>query len=188
MARTAALIVVIGATLAAGPVAAQFGNPFNDSPPRPPADVPNGFPAQPPPVQYPSQQQYPAQQPYSPPQQYPAQQYPAQRQAAPTPAPVARGPSSIQAQPLAPPPGASSVPANTNRGGAAAAAPPQGAAPSPAPANPATPEQADTAPPATSPGQEDDTTVIETPTEKIENGRAVFAGLDKITGRTIKFD
>ena len=40
MARTAALIVVIGATLAAGPVAAQFGNPFNDLPPRPPADVP----------------------------------------------------------------------------------------------------------------------------------------------------
>ncbi|MFZ3226021.1 MAG: hypothetical protein WA230_11000, partial [Xanthobacteraceae bacterium] len=125
MARTAALIVVISATLAAGPVAAQFGNPFNDSPPRPPADVPNGFPAQPPPVQYPSQQQYPAQQQYSPPQQYPAQQYPAQqypaqRQAAPTPAPVARGPSSIQAQPLAPPPGASSVPANANRGSAPA--------------------------------------------------------------------
>ena len=101
---------------------------------------------------------------------------------------MARGPSSIQAQPLAPPPGASSAPANANRGSAPAAAPPQGAAPSPAPANPATPQQADTAPPATSPGQEDDTTVIETPTEKIENGRAVFAGLDKITGRTIKFD
>jgi hypothetical protein len=193
MARTAVLIVVIGATLAAGPVAAQFGNPFNDSPPRPPADVPNGFPAQPPPVQYPSQQQYPAQQQYSPPrqyppQQYPPQQYPAQRQAAPTQAPVARGPSSIQAQPLAPPPGASSVPANANRGSAPAAALPQGVAAPPAPANPATPQQADTAPPATSPGQEDDTTVIETPAEKIENGRAVFAGLDKITGRTIKFD
>jgi hypothetical protein len=189
MARTAALIVVIGATLAAGPVAAQFGNPFNDSPPRPPADVPNGFPAQPPPVQYPTQQQYPAQQQYPPPQQYPAQQYPAQRQAAPAPAPMARGPSSIQAQPLAPPPGASSAPANANRGSAPAAAPPHGAAPSPVPANPAAPQQADTAPPATtSPGQEDDTTVIETPTEKIENGRAVFAGLDKITGRTIKFD
>ena len=101
---------------------------------------------------------------------------------------MARAPSSIQAQPLAPPPGASSVPANANRGSAPAAALPQGAAPSPAPANPAAPQQADTAPPATSPGQEDDTTVIETPTEKIENGRAVFAGLDKITGRTIKFD
>jgi hypothetical protein len=30
--------------------------------------------------------------------------------------------------------------------------------------------------------------VTTTPTEKIENGRAVFAGLDKITGRTISFD
>jgi hypothetical protein len=30
--------------------------------------------------------------------------------------------------------------------------------------------------------------VTETPTQKIENGRAVFAGLDKITGRTISFD
>jgi hypothetical protein len=58
----------------------------------------------------------------------------------------------------------------------------------PAPANPAAPQQANTAPAVTSPGQEDDTTVIETPTEKIENGRAEFAGLDKITGRTIKFD
>ena len=72
MARIAALIVVIGATLAASPAAAQFGSIFSDSPPRPPADVPNGpFPAQPPPVQYPGQyqqQQYPA------PQQLPAQQ------------------------------------------------------------------------------------------------------------------
>jgi hypothetical protein len=30
--------------------------------------------------------------------------------------------------------------------------------------------------------------VTETPTQKIENARAVFAGLDKITGRTISFD
>lgn len=201
MARIAALIVVIGATLAASPVAAQFGNPFNDSPPRPPADVPNGgFPTQPPPVQYPGQyppQQYPAQQ-QAPPPQYPAQrypaqqnppqQYPAQRQSVPAQAPVARGPSSIQAQPLPPPPGASLAPANTGRGNAPAAALPQGATTSPAPGGPTAPQQADTAPPAASPGQEDDTTVIETPTEKIENGRAVFAGLDKITGRTIKFD
>ena len=34
----------------------------------------------------------------------------------------------------------------------------------------------------------DDTVVTETPTQKIENARAVFAGLDKITGRTIAFD
>jgi len=199
MVRIAALIVVIGATLAAGPVAAQSGDIFSDSPPRPPADVPNGpFPPQPPPVQYPGQypsqqqypapQQYPAQQQYPAPQQRPAQQQaPAQRQYPAAQNPVARGPYSIQAQPLPPPPGASLAPAPANRSNAPSSAPPQGAA-LPAPANPAAPAQADTSQPAVSPGQEDDTTVVETPTEKIENGRAVFAGLDKITGRTIKFD
>jgi len=183
MVRIAALMVVIGATLAAGPVQAQFGGDFNDSPPRPPADVPNGpFPPQPPPVGYPGQ--------YPPQQQYPSQQqYPApQPQSRPLQSPVARAPSGIQAQPLPPPPGAPLAPASASRGGAAAPVPPQGGVTSPAPANPAVPQQADTSPPATSPGQEDDTTVVETPTEKIENGRAVFAGLDKITGRTIKFD
>ena len=186
MVRIAALIVVIGAMLAASPAAAQFGNDFSDSPPRPPADVPNGpFPPQPPPVQYPgqypAQRQYPAQQQYPPPPQYPAQ-----RQAPPAQTPVARGPSGIQAQPLPPPPGAALAPAGANRGNAPA--PAQGAATAPAPANPAAPQQSDTSAAPSSPGQEDDTTVIETPTEKIENGRAVFAGLDKITGRTIKFD
>ena len=101
---------------------------------------------------------------------------------------MARGPSGIQAQPLPPPPGATLAPANANRGNAPAAAQPQGAAVSPAPANSATPQQSDTSPGPSSPGQEDDTTVVDTPSEKIENGRAVFAGLDKITGRTIKFD
>lgn len=33
-----------------------------------------------------------------------------------------------------------------------------------------------------------DDTVVEPPTEHIENSRAVFAGLDKITGRTFAFD
>ncbi|MGA8953009.1 MAG: DUF2155 domain-containing protein, partial [Xanthobacteraceae bacterium] len=80
-----------------------------------------------------------------------------------------------------------SAPANANRSAAPVATPPQGAAALPAPANTA-PQPSDNAAAPTSPGQEDDTTVIETPTEKIENSRAVFAGLDKITGRTIKFD
>jgi len=190
MLRLAAFIVLIGATLAAGPVEAQFGNNY-DSPPRPPADIPNaGFPPQPPPVNYPGQ--YPAQQQY-PPQQSPAPSYPPQQPAArqprgPAPSPVARAPSGIQAQPLPPPPGASAAPATANRGSQPAAAAPAGAPGAPAPANPSAPQQADTAPAITSPGQEDDTTVVETPTEKIENGRAEFAGLDKITGRTIKFD
>jgi hypothetical protein len=82
---------------------------------------------------------------------------------------VTRPPTGIQAQPLPPPPGASQ-------------APPPAARNTPAPANPPPPQPADTSP------QPDDTVVTETPTQKIENGRAIFAGLDKITGRTISFD
>jgi hypothetical protein len=161
MARIAALLVVIGATLAAGPVAAQFGGTFGDSPPRPPADVPGGpFPPQPPPVQYPGQS--PAQ------QQYPTQQSPRPQQNLP-PQSATRGATGIQSQPLPPPAGASVAPAPQNRA-------------APAPAVPAPPQPADTAP------RPDDTVVTETPTQKIENARAVFAGLDKITGRTISFD
>jgi hypothetical protein len=165
MIRVAAFLVVIGATLAAPAAHAQSGGyMFNDAPPRPPADVPNSpFPAQPPPVQYPGQN--------------PAQQYPAQQQYQPAP-------SDIQAQPLPPPPGASLAPMPpTNQGTAPPPLPPQGApAPMPVLAHPPPPQPADTSP------QPDDTVVTETPTEKIDNGRAVFAGLDKITGRTISFD
>jgi hypothetical protein len=161
MARIAALLVVIGATLAAGPVAAQFGGTFGDSPPRPPADVPSGpFPPQPPPVQYPGQ--YPP-----PPQQYPAQQSRPQPNAPPQG--ITRAPTGIQSQPLAPPAGASAAPAPQDRAAAT-------------PANPPAPQPADTS------ARPDDTVVTETPTQKIENARAVFAGLDKITGRTIAFD
>jgi hypothetical protein len=164
MARIAALSVVIGATLAAGPVAAQFGGTFGDSPPRPPADVPGGpFPPQPPPVQYPGQN--PAQ------QQFPGQQNPRSQQNPPPPS-ATRGPAGIQSQPLPPPAGASLAPAPQNR-----AAP---AAPTPAAPVPQQPADASTRP--------EDTVVTETPTQKIENARAVFAGLDKITGRTISFD
>jgi hypothetical protein len=71
----------------------------------------------------------------------------------------------------------------TNQGTATPPLPPQGAPqPMPALAHPPPPQPADTSP------QPDDTVVTETPTEKIDNGRAVFAGLDKITGRTISFD
>src|SRR5580693_5309896 len=90
MLRIAALVLVIGASLAAGPAAAQFGNIFgNQPPPRPPGDVPNGgFPSQPPaPDQYPAQQQYP-----------------------PPPPSAGPPPSGIQAQPLPPPPGAAAAP------------------------------------------------------------------------------
>jgi hypothetical protein len=166
MVRIAALLVVIGATFASGQAAAQFGNVFGPTPPRPPADVPNGpFPPQPPPVQYPGQNA-------------PQQQYSA------PPNSAARVPSGIQAQPLPPPPGASITPAGPPGQRNAAPPPPQGARNVPAPTSPPPPppQPADASP------QQDDTVVTETPTQKIENGRAVFAGLDKITGRTIAFD
>ena len=182
MARITALVVLIGGIVAAGSAAAQFGGGYGNSPPRPPADVPSGpFPPQPPPVQYPGQnpalQQYPGQNP--PPQQYPPPQPYSPAQTA------TRSPNGIQALPLPPPPGASLAPPAQNL---------QGARALPGPANSSPQEQqppqpADAvSPPLQQQQQREDTVVTETPTQKIENGRAVFAGLDKITGRTIVFD
>lgn len=170
MLRIVALLAVLGGTLAAEPTVAQ--GIFGDSPPRPPADIPNGtFPPQPPPVQFPAQ---------SSPSTYPAE----------------NAPGNIQSQPLPPPPGAVAappVPPAPPPVAGPTAAPDQGIAPpSPSPtqrsrmipqlAHPPPPQPADTSP------QPDDTVVTETPTQKIENARAVFSGLDKITGRTISFD
>jgi hypothetical protein len=162
MLRIAAVLAVLAGALAARPADAQLGAIFGDSPPRPPADVPErAFPPQPPPVQYPG----------------PA--------SLPSPSPG----SSIQSQPLPPPPGASLAPAQAPSQAIApqnppAAQRPHTGAPPPAvqPANPPPPQPADTSP------QPDDTVVTEMPAQKIENSRAVFSGLDKITGRIISFD
>jgi hypothetical protein len=77
---------------------------------------------------------------------------------------------------LPPPPGGAPPP-----GGRATAAVPPGSAPGTGPA------PSDVQPPAPA-AQPDDTVVTEMPTAKIENTRAVFSGLDKITGRIISFD
>jgi hypothetical protein len=167
MVRITVVMIAIGVGLAAGPAEAQFGNTFDSPPPRPPGNVPSGpFPPQPPPVQYPGQ--YPSQ-----------QQYPPQQSSPP--------PSGIQRQPLPPPAGASNapsqrtVPVSPPPAAAARNTPP---AANPTPANaPAPPQPVDTSPPPP-----EDTVVTVTPTVKIENGRAVFSGLDKITGRIISFD
>ena len=184
MVRIAALVVLIGGTLAIGPAAAQFGNIFGEPPPRPPADVPDGpFPQQPPPTQYPGQAPAypgPPQEPYpEPPQQAypgpPQQAYPGPpRQAYPPPR------SSIQAEPLPPPPGSST-------------APPRPVLVRPAPQQPGVPERAATPesanPPApAAPAPPVDDTIVEAPTPHNDNRRAIFAGLDKITGRTFTFD
>src|SRR5581483_89723 len=95
---------------------------------------------------------------------------------APSPAPP---PSAIQTQPLAPPPGAALAPASAPPGATPGAVEPA-ALPPAAPGAPAQP--AEGSPPL------DDTVVTEVPTQKIDNARAVFSGLDKITGRIISFD
>jgi hypothetical protein len=157
MLRIVAIVLVIGASLGAGPAAAQFGGIFgNQPPPRPPGDVPNGGGPAPP-------DQYPGQQPYPPPP--------------PPPPSAGPPPSGIQAQPLPPPPG-----------GTAAPPPPQRARVGPPPANPQQPGNPPPPQPADTTPQSDDTVVTETPTQKIPNNRAVFSGLDKITGRIISFD
>ena len=107
---------------------------------------------------------------------------PANSNTQPPPASAGPPPSGIQAQPLPPPPGATAAPpAQRARVSPPPANPPQPANSQPS-ANPPPPQPADTAP------QSDDTVVTETPTQKIPNGRAVFSGLDKITGRIISFD
>jgi hypothetical protein len=183
MARIAAISVVFGALLgavpavimAASPAQAQFGNFGNDSPPRPPANVP-GFPSQPPPVGYPGQS-YPSQQP--------------QQQYAPPPQAARPPQSNIQARPLAPPPGATSAPQQANVPPRPLPGPPgpAGQVPGQVPGQPpANAPVANAPPPANTTPQSDDTVVTYTPTQKIENQRAVFSGLDKITGRIISFD
>jgi hypothetical protein len=168
MVRIAALLLLIGGAFVAVPAAAQFGNIFGDAPPRPPADIPGGsFPQQPPPVQYPGQA----------PRGYPGQPAPGYY---PPPSP----PGTVETQPLPSPPGASTAPSPSVQGpslrppgpsGRSAAAPPASNAPA------STPPPAAEAPPP-------DDTVVEAPTPHIDNGKAVFSGLDKITGRTTSFD
>ncbi|MGH6671586.1 MAG: DUF2155 domain-containing protein [Xanthobacteraceae bacterium] len=191
MIRIAALVLAIGGTLVAGPAMAQF-NLFGGGPPRPPADIPNGSfpqqPAAPPYPDYPGQTQpgYPNQTPSA----YPSQAQPAYPVSPPSSA-------AIESQPLPPPPGAAMAPVPR---------PPQPAYPQPPsqqqpllparravtivpPANaPAPPANAPSPPVAAAPAQPEVDTVVERPTAHIENRRAVFAGLDKITGRTFTFD
>ena len=107
-------------------------------------------------------------------------------------------PGAFKSQPLAPPPGTTVVPQNTQPG--IAVAPPQpGAAPGVANAPQARPIRCrdcrrDSASPRAAcrrrpaslqPGDE---VVSEPPATKITNKKASFSGLDKITGRIINFD
>ncbi len=174
------LLAMAALSMAAAPAHAQFGSIFrDDGPPRPPADVPSAPPS--------AQPMYPNQQPRN----FPRGDQPP---AAPLPAPMSLPPSSrpgagdIQSQPLAPPPGVPVAPA-----------PPPGQQPQQSngapvqtlpglppgirqPRGPVPQQPANTAP------QPGDEIVVEPPPQRITNPTAVFAGLDKITGRIISFD
>jgi hypothetical protein len=89
------------------------------------------------------------------------------------------GAGSIQTQPLGPPPGGILAP--EARRSPEPEAPPSGLPPGVRQPR-GTPEPANTGP------QPGDEVVVEPPAQKIANPQAVFAGLDKITGRIISFD
>jgi hypothetical protein len=185
MFRTIALTgfaALIAAMLAAAPPArAQLGNIFSDPAPRPPGNVPRG-----------QVQQQPQDDDEEVPELPQGRILPAPNR--PLPGQGAPPPGSVQSQPLAPPPGTTVIPQNAPSG--LAVAPPQpgqGVAVAPPPANPLPglppgQRQPKTVPGAAATLQPGDEVVSEPPASKIVNKKASFSGLDKITGRIIKFD
>jgi hypothetical protein len=159
--------LMLGAVLLCGsPAGAQFGGFGGDQPPRPPGAVP-GRPVQPQP-----QAQQPQAQPSAP--------FNQGTLLPPGPPP---GRSGVQSQDLPPPPGAALAPP----GPAPTALPRPGAPAQALPAGPGQPGQRPQGPnqPGAAPPED---VVTQPPTQKIVNPKAVFAGLDKITGRITAFD
>jgi hypothetical protein len=173
MSRTIALaglaaLFAAAAVPLASPAHAQIGNIFSESAPRPPGNIPRGQP-QPPPD---DEEEVP--------------ELPQGGRLLPAPVRPQPGqpsimPGTVQSQPLAPPPGTTVVPQNVPP--AVAITPPQ-----PGQANPSQPGQARGVPQAPATLQPGDEVVTEPPAQKIINKKASFSGLDKITGRIIKFD
>jgi hypothetical protein len=174
----AALLAATAIPLAP-PARAQIGNIFSDPAPRPPGGIPRG-----------NQQQQ-----REPDDEEEVPELPRGR-LLPTPnrPPPGQGvppPGSVQSQPLAPPPGTTVVPQNTQPG--IAVAPPQpgqGVAVAPPGGSPLPPGQRQPKGVPQSPAtlQPGDEVVAEPPAAKITNKKASFSGLDKITGRIINFD
>jgi hypothetical protein len=177
----AALAAVLGAATAS-PAIAQFGSIFGEPAPRPPSNVPSRPPLHGvegggqdtgllPPGPPPSQRGGIRGQPLPPP---PGS---VQAEPEPLPPPQPQQQGALTPQPLPPiqtQPGAAPLPAPTALPG-----PP----PAPGQRQPrGTPQQGNTAP------QPGDEIVPEVPGTKVTNPTAVFAGLDKITGRIISFD
>jgi len=170
--------MLLAAALSAAslPAAAQFGSIFRDEAPRPPADIPTErssppnfpvFPRDPTPVPRRAQPQPPP-----PPRQWERLPVPTNLPPAPSAPPADnRREGPIQSRPLPPPPGG-------------AVAPAEEASPSQAPAGEPGQQQAAPGEPSL-PSTE---VVVAPPPQRINNPTAVFAGLDKITGRITSFD
>ena len=174
----AALVAATAISLAP-PARAQIGNIFSDPAPRPPGNVPRGYPV-------PDDEEEVPELPRG--RVLPTPNRP------PPPGQGVPAPGSVQSQPLAPPPGTSVIPQNAPPG--VAVAPPQpnqgvvtappGATPLPGlPQGQRQPKGVPQAPATLQPGDE---VVSEPPAQKIVNKKASFSGLDKITGRIINFD
>jgi hypothetical protein len=156
-------MVAAGLSLAAVPALAQFGTIFRDDFPRPPGDIPDRPPSGPPNFPPPIQRDYP-------PARTPQRMEPPPARAT-LPPPGGPRDSGIRSQPLPPPPGGT-------------AAPPQTGQQPQTPGDPAQPPAAAAPAEAVPP----DEVVVQPPPQRIINPTAVFAGLDKITGRITSFD
>jgi hypothetical protein len=182
IALTSFAALVAAATITAAPPAqAQIGNIFSDQPLRPPGAIPRGQPQQPP-----DDDEEVPELPRG--RLLPTPNRPPPGQGAPPP-------GAVQSQPLAPPPGTTVIPQNTQPG--IAIAPPQPGGPNvanappganPLPGLPPGQRQPKTVPQSPATLQPGDEVVTEPPSQKITNKKASFSGLDKITGRIIKFD
>jgi hypothetical protein len=174
----AALLAVTAMSLAP-PARAQIGSIFSDPKPRPPGNVPRGAPQ-------PDDEEEVPELPQG--RLLPTPNRPLPGQGVPAP-------GAVQSQPLAPPPGTTVIPQNTQPG--VAVAPPQpdsGVAvappttPNPLPGLPPGQRQPKGVPQTPATLQPGDEVVSEPPAQKIVNKKASFSGLDKITGRIINFD
>jgi hypothetical protein len=183
--------------ISTAPAFAQFGSIFSDTPPRPPANVPNQ-PQNLPPADLNGAPDFQSGVEVRRPDLRGSNQPPAR----PLPSPMSLPPSSrpgggtIQSNELPPPPGAVAAPPrqqpiqNVPQQGAAPNGPAQPASPNPLPGLPPGIRQPSGAPaqPADTSPQPGDEVVVEPPPQRIANPTAVFSGLDKITGRIISFD
>jgi hypothetical protein len=151
------------------PFADLFGSIFGNPPPRRPADVPSS--RQQPPPYYPSGRDNPPSQPLPAPMSLPPSNRP--------------GYGNVRTQPLPPPGGVVAPqppPGQTPQGAGVA----PGQTPTALPPGPGSPRNAPQ--PVNTAPQPSDAVTVEPPPQRITNPTAVFAGLDKITGRIISFD